>query len=57
MSWSRLSAGARHVLAGEIMSVRLVLIYLLREDHELQAQLLGVVQDDESTSFAREAIA
>ena len=29
----------------------------LGEDHALQAKLLGVVQDEESTSFAREAIA
>jgi len=29
----------------------------LGKDHALQAKLLGVVQDEESTSFAREAIA
>jgi hypothetical protein len=29
----------------------------LGEDHALQAKLLGVVQDEESTLFAREAIA
>ena len=29
----------------------------LGEDHALQAKLLGVVQDEESTSIAREAIA
>lgn len=57
MSWSPLSAGARHVLAGEIMSVRLVPIGLPREDRALQAKLLGVVHDEESTSFAEEQIA